>query len=149
MHVFNKPSGTWAESVQRVSDEAAGIIRLDIIQHADLAELLAHALLGDPEAIRLANMASSVLRRIGSASRREPMLCGSCPRPLKLKGHRFSVVIALPGRDQPSNALSMAICHRCATSREAVQDKAVEALQRIIWPDLRPITVTHPAGGRA
>ena len=148
MHVSNKPSRTWAEGVQRVSDEAAGVIQLDIIQHADLTELLAHAILGDPEAVRLANMASSVLRRIAAAPRRKPMLCGSCPRPLKLKGHRFSVVIALPGRDQPSNALSMAICHRCATSHEAVESKAVQALRRI-WPDLRPITVTHPTGGQA
>ena len=148
MHVSNKPSQAWAEGVQRVSDESAGVLQLDIIQHADLPELLAHALLGDPEAVRLANMASDVLRGIAAAPRRKPMLCGSCPRPLKLKGYAFSLVFALPGRDQPSNVLSMAICHRCGTSHDAVQGKAVQALRRI-WPDLRPITVTHPAGGQA
>ena len=148
MHVSNKPSRTWTEGVQRVSNEAAGVIQLDIIKHADLAELLAHAILGDPEAVRLANMASDTLRRIAAAPRRKPMLCASCPTPLRLKGHRFSVVVAIPGRDQPANALALAICHGCATGRDAVQDKAVEALKRL-WPDLRPITVTHPAGGRA
>lgn len=74
------------------------------------------------------------------------MLCGSCPRPLL--NNEFSFVITRPACDDPINAVALAICRKCGTTREDIQQKAVIALRRI-WPDLRPITITNPAGGRA
>ena len=42
----------------------------------------------------------------------------------------------------------MAICHRCGTTPGGIHAAAVASL-RLIWPDARPIHVTHPDGGRA
>ena len=60
----------------------------------------------------------------------------------------FAVVVAIPGCDDPSAGLALAICTRCGSDRASITAKAAVALRRI-WPDLRPITITNPAGGHA
>ncbi len=51
-------------------------------------------------------------------------------------------------RDDPQRDVAFGICVKCGTSAEALQAKATKALHSI-WPDLVPIEVTHPGGGRA
>lgn len=135
----------WAAGVARISAECAGVVALQVVTVEDMPELLGHALVGDPEAVRFAGLVSQVLQRIQDAPRDRAMLCGCCPK--RLRGGRYSIVCAIPHRDDPREALTLAICRRCATRHDAIVQKAGQALRRL-WPDLRPIDI-HPAEGRA
>lgn len=137
----------WAASMRRLHEEAAGVVGVTILQPRDMPELMAAALAGDPMAVGLLRTATDTINRIEAAPRRRPMLCGSCPRPLKVK-KGLSIVVATPDKDAPEQCLALAICTRCGTTVEEVQEKAVVALRRI-WPDTRQVTITHPEGGRA
>lgn len=135
-----------AAGLQRINVEAAGVIDLIVVRPIDAAEMLADAIAGSAEAMRLFRAISDASDRIAQAPKRTPMLCASCPRPLRGSGYAF--VVALPAVDRPEQALAMAVCTCCATEPDAIKAKAVDAL-RSIWPDLKPIAVTHPGGGRA
>ena len=135
-----------AEGIARFQSEAGGIMELVVVRPADAVDILADVLAGDDQAIRLMRMLDQADTAIRSAPRRLPMLCASCPRPLK-RG-RYAFGIALPASDNPTHGLALAVCTRCATDRGDVQAKATAALRRV-FPDLRPVTVTHAAGGRA
>ena len=50
--------------------------------------------------------------------------------------------------DTASQGITMGICAACAIEPDDLLAKAREGLTRI-WPDLRPVAVTHPAGSRA
>lgn len=132
------------ECVELLHEEAGGMLDVRIIRHADVPSLLARALAGDLEASQALSMAERVIGGIQRAPRRRPMLCGACPGPLR--NSRYAVVLALPARDDPTNGISFAICHKCGTSQSALERAAQTALQRI-WPKLRKITVTHAGGG--
>lgn len=139
--------GDWADGVARVSAEAAGLVEVQVVMRKDMPELLGCALAGDPEALRLGHLVCDTLDRIERAPKRRPMLCGCCPRTLR-RG-RYSLAFAVPRRDAPQEALSLAICEGCATDHAGVMDKVHAALRRI-WPDLRPLPgPIHPAEGRA
>lgn len=137
----------WASGIARISAEAAGLVEVQVVTREDMPELLAHAMLGDPEAMHLGRLVCDALGRIERAPKRRPMLCGSCPRALR-RG-RYSLAFAVPRRDAPQEALSLAICEVCATDHAGVVDKAHAALKRV-WPDLRPLPgPVHPAQGHA
>lgn len=135
---------SWADQMQSVNDEAAGILRLEVFQPSDLPDLVLAALAGDAEAGGFARAINTALGNIARAPRRRPALCGSCPRPVR-RNTAFTIVIAVPDRDEPSNAVTLAICSRCGVTHDDVRNRAVEALRRI-WPDGRLIQVAHPAG---
>lgn len=133
------------EGVQLVHEESGGLLDIRIVRNTDMPALLAQVLVRNAEASQIFTMVSRVVDGIQRAPRRRPMLCGSCPGPLR--NGRFAVALALPARDDPKNGLSFAICDRCGTSRAAMERAAHKALTRI-WPDLRPIKITHNAGAR-
>lgn len=138
---------SWVAGMEAVQEQAAGALEIEVIRPVDAVDILGAALTGDPNAARTMQMLVDTAKRIEAASHtRKPMLCGSCPRPLL--DNKFSFVLAYPARTDPINAVALAICRKCGTTREGIQQKAVTALRRI-WPDLRPITVTNPEGGRA
>ena len=132
--------------VQRVNDEAGGVLRLQVIRRSDLPGLALDALAGDAEAAELLRQAQDTAAAIEAAPRHRLMLCGSCPR--GLRDRKYAVVLARPGCDDPTMALAMAICLRCGPTPGAIQAAARVALRRI-WPDLRDLQVSHPEGGRA
>jgi len=134
------------EGVQRVNDEAGGMLTVQVIQQHDMPAMIAGALGGSAEAMQLLRLTNQVLANIQGAPRRKPMLCGCCPR--ALRGGRYAVIIARPACDDPTEGLSLAICRKCGPDFDAIQAKATVALARI-WPNVRPVTVTHPEGGRA
>lgn len=135
----------WAEGVRRVHDQAAGVVRLLVILPADLPALLAGAVVGDPEARKLATCVSHAKRGIERAPRKRPMLCGSCPRPLL--GGRYSIVCAIPNRADASEALTLGICFKCGNDEGTIARAAARALTDL-WPDAR-ILDQHPSEGRA
>jgi len=137
---------TLQDGVQRVNDEAGGLLTVQVIQQHDMPAMVADALCGRAEAMQLLRLTNQVLANIQGAPRRNPMLCGSCPR--ALRGGRYAVIIARPTCDDPTQGLSLAICRKCGPDFDAIQVKATVALARI-WPNVRPVTVTHPEGGRA
>ena len=134
------------EGVRQVSDEAAGVLSLQVIQRGDMPALISDALSGSGEAMDLLRLVRETMAGIQAAPRRKPMLCGCCPK--ALRDGRFSVVLAKPDRADASQGVAMMICARCGQNRGAIQAAALVALRRI-WPDCRPITITHPGGGRA
>lgn len=134
------------DGVQRVNDEAGGLLELQVIQRTDLPALMLDALAGSSEAAQTLRLANDAVAGIQAAPRRRPMLCGCCPR--ALRGGRYAVVLARPARDDAAQPLAMAICTKCGPDFGAIQAAATVALRRI-WPDLRPITITHSKAGRA
>ncbi len=61
---------------------------------------------------------------------------------------RYAVAVAIGSVPTPERGLALGICTWCATEPDDLLAKAREGLARI-WPDLRRIEVTHPAGGSA
>jgi len=134
------------EGVQRVSDEAGGMLTLQVIRRADMPTLMLDALAGSDEAVQLLRLVRETVAGIRAAPRWRPMLCGCCPQ--ALRGGRYALVLAKPARDDATQGIALAICSRCGPTYGAIQAAAAVALRRI-WPDLRPITITHPKGGQA
>ncbi len=134
------------DGIRQVHVEAGGLLELQVVQRADMSALILDALAGSDEAAQLLRLTQDTLAKIKAAPRREPMLCGACPR--ALQGGRFAIIIAKPSCDDPTQGIAMAICTRCGPNLPGIQAAARTALQRI-WPDLRPVVVTHPKGGRA
>lgn len=134
------------DGIQRVSDEAGGLLTLQVVQRTDLPALILDALAGSNEAAQTLRLVNDTVTSIQAAPHRRRMLCGACPR--GLRDGRFSVIIARPARDDAAEGLAMAICAKCGPDFGAIQVAARVALARV-WPDVRPVTVTHPAGGKA
>ena len=132
----------WSDGIQAVQQESGGLMSFNVIRQADAPGLLFDAMRGDPDATRLAQGLASLLGQIASAPRHKPVLCACCPRALR---RTFAVIIAGPERPNARNSIGFGICERCATEPEDIRTKAIEALRRI-WPDARPVTITH---GRA
>jgi hypothetical protein len=138
----------WRDGVQAVNDEAAGLLDVNIIDAVSGAELLANAALGDREAAALLLAVTQAAARIKQAPRRKPALCICCPRAVKRLSSATVFGVAVPATANPSGAIGFVFCDRCAGDRDTLAAKAAEGLRRI-WPDLRPVAVTHPEGGRA
>ena len=134
------------DGIQRVSDEAGGLLEVLVVQHCDLPALIGDALGGSEEALHILRMVNNVAGSIQSAPPRKPMLCGACPA--GLHGAAFSVIIARPACDNPSEGLAVAICPKCGPDYDAIYAAATVALGRI-WSGVRPVQVTHPSGGKA
>lgn len=126
--------------------EAGGAIELVIVRPIDAPDVLARAVAGDPEAVKVFGALTNAARAVEDAPKKKPVLCATCPRPLRGTGYTFGIV--LPMRDDPQSGVAFGICVKCGTSLEALQVKATKALHKI-WPDLVPVEITHPGGGRA
>jgi hypothetical protein len=135
-----------AEGISTISAEASGVMNLAIVRPIDAVMYLAEAIAGSADAARVFRSVTQAQAGIKKAERRKPMLCASCPRALRKNAYTFAVT--LPRCDDPTQALTMAVCHHCGTDLEVTTAKALGAL-RLIWPNLRPIVVTHADGGHA
>jgi hypothetical protein len=131
---------------EAVHREAAGLLTLNVIRPERFLGLVLASMSGDAEAARLVQSAVDTVARIERAPRREPKLCGCCPRILRKS--KFVICVAYPAVDSPETGIAFALCERCSGDDAVVRDNASKAL-RAVWPDLRPITVTHGEGGRA
>jgi hypothetical protein len=139
-------SRAWRSGIKTVHQHAAGLLEIIIVQPAEMLELLIGSLCGDPRATAIARAASAAVGGIMSAATSsDPKLCLTCPR--ELRDTNCTVVLAVPHRADPTTAMGSAICPRCAATDDLI-GKASVAL-RGIWPSLRPVSVTHPDGGRA
>lgn len=136
----------YTDGLARFESDASGMAELLIIRPSDALDILTDALAGDHQAGSIFRALSEAARSVEAAPRRKPMLCSCCPRPLR--GSVFTFGLILPSRDDPSTGLALGVCSHCAVERSDVRAKATEALRRLL-PDLRPVTTTHPAGGRA
>ena len=137
----------WMSGVRAITEEAAGLLTVEIIRCDDMPGLIALALVGDPDASRAVHAVQRTLMVIRNAPRRSPTLCSCCPRPIR-KGVGFALVLAVPERSDPSHFLGLAVCEKCASTTGEIREKATGALRKL-WPDLRPVDVTHRHGGRA
>ena len=137
---------TWVEGIRQVHDESAGMLSVVIVRQCDAVHLAMDALSGDDKAVALLQQVNDCLQRIGAAPARKPAQCGCCGT--NLEAGRFAIVIASPDTDTPSAGLGLAICRRCGVTAGAIKAAALSAL-KVIWPDLRPVQVTHPEGSRA
>ena len=81
-----------------------------------------------------------------AATRGQFALCACCPAPL-VPG-RYAVAVVTGASGAAVHGISLGICTACAIEPDDLLAKAREGLTRI-WPDLRPVAVTHPAGSRA
>jgi hypothetical protein len=138
----------WRDGIQTVNDEAAGLLDVSIIDAVCGAELVADAMLGSPEAAALLLAVAQAAARIKKAPRQSPALCICCPRPVKRVCATTVFGVATPAVANPGSAIGFVFCDRCAGNRDTLVARAADGLGRI-WPDLRPVAVTHPEGGRA
>ncbi len=136
----------WAAGVQRLHDEAAGIVHLDVVRQTDMPCLVLAGLNGSVEAGRLLFAVTDALRRIQGAPADALMECACCGK--ALKASRYSIVVVRPSVSDPAARMTLAICGRCGPTVGAIKAAATRSL-RSIWPYVRPIEVTHPEGGRA
>jgi hypothetical protein len=137
----------WADGLRRVHEEAAGVLELHIIRPREMLDLLADALSGDRRATIIAQAALDTVATVSrTAASGHAKLCLSCPR--ELMDQQFTVVLVVPERSHPSKAIGAAMCHACGLTESDIRNKAAVAF-RGIWPDLRPITITHQTGGHA
>lgn len=143
------PTDALTAGLSAIQADAGGVLMVTVVHPSEGPMLLASAMNGNKTAIRLFQAIVQSLEGIARAPRRRPMLCATCPRPLR-KMSGFSIAVAMPERGDPSHGLCLAICARCANENQpnAVTAKAITALAKI-WPDLKPVTVTHKTGGRA
>ena len=142
------PKAAWRAGVQRVHDESGGLLDVDIIDAAAGVALLTAAALGDCGAAALLQSVTQAAARIKHAPRRKPALCMCCPRAIKRITSRTVFGIATPSIATPTGAIGFVFCDHCAADAATLPAKAAEGLRRI-WPDLRPVVVTHSTGGRA
>jgi hypothetical protein len=146
----NSTAAAWrkemAVGLQKMQAESGGVASLFVVRPCDAARLVACALAGNSEAAAVLQAVSRALDGIQRAPRRRPMLCASCPRPLR--HGRYAVAVAIPDSGEASQALALAVCTRCATDPAEIGQKAFAGFRRF-WPDARTIQISHPGGGTA
>lgn len=143
-----KSDSTWRQGVQSVNDESAGLLDVSIVDGASGSALLAAALNSDYEAAVLLKSVAQAAARVKQAARRKPALCICCPRTIKRITAATVFGIATPSIASPTGAIGFVFCDRCAEDPATLPAKAAVGLRRI-WPDLRPVVITHATGGRA
>ncbi len=133
-------SDSWPGRIQRLHDDSGGFLNIMVVQSNDIGAVVGMAQSGDALAERIARAVAEMMTVVGQGSRRTPVLCTSCWKPLRRS--RFAVVIASPDHCGPSAVITMAICNRplCGPTGEAIQRQAAAALRRI-WPDARSVAL--------
>ncbi len=135
-----------AEGLAGLRSEADGVVELVVLRPADAAGVLADAMAGDARAYGIATALRDIIALVEHARSGTPKVCVSCSQPLRREG--FAVGLVMPTTENPGHVLGLGVCRRCAKSRVDVTAKLMKAV-RATWPDVRPVMVTHSAGGRA
>jgi hypothetical protein len=138
----------WRVGVQDIHDEAAGLLNVDIVDPLRCFQLLAAAALGDYEASVLIQAVAQAGRAVKKAPPRKPTRCMCCPRVVRRISATTVFGVAYPATGNPSAALGFVFCDGCSSDHGTLVEKATAGLRRI-WPDLRPVVITHPVGGVA
>ncbi len=133
--------------IARVHVQAGGVLDVYLVSGAEAADLMTASFLGVGHATRLLGAVStSIAHVLRSTGKRNPTLCVCCPRCVRrLDGIRIGIVAA--ATDDAADVISFVVCARCSSAPDLTKN-IMHALRRI-WPDLRPISITHPTGGRA
>lgn len=134
-------------AVGQVAIEGGGMIAFDAVRVRDLPRLLGEALSGNQEARMVLQAVEHALTKVKVAPQRRPMLCTSCPRPVR-DGDKFAVVVLRGAAADACQAITMVVCHRCGPTPGAIRAAATVGVRRF-FPDARPIETTHENGGRA
>jgi hypothetical protein len=137
----------WRRSIGTAGEDTGQLYELIFAGPAEVAGMLFAAAGGGERAMMIARAAAKVFAATDTAAKTTtPRLCLACPQ--ELTDYRFLVALAVPGCDDPAQIIGAALCHTCAGADESSREKAALAF-RAVWPDLRPIRVTHPSGARA
>src|ERR1700722_6952088 len=83
--------------------EAAGLVQLVVVQSIDAAGIRADAIAGNSEAVWLSSLISQASDGIAGATKWNPKLCASCPRPLRRRSC-YAFVVAMLLVDRPEQA---------------------------------------------
>jgi hypothetical protein len=127
-----------AAGVLRVHHEAQGRVMIYLMTGLDLLLGLAS---GDRETATLARAGMKTAATMLEATLAgRPMLCGCCPAEI---GVDFVIMLAVPARAKPENAMGFALCPACIDDPAA----PMTALRRC-WPDFRELII-HRTGGSA
>jgi hypothetical protein len=130
--------------ITELQREAAGVAGFIIVGPADFLRLILASALGDADATRLARAAADAIERIGTVP--GGMLCLTCTDRIELDAEP-SLVITRGESPAAKTAIVNMLCHACA-ARTDVLERIMAGLRQI-WPSARPISITHPDGGRA
>jgi hypothetical protein len=130
-----------------LADEAGGLLTVHVISRDELPSLLRATMSGNARAAQLVRAVLASIDNVESAPKRSPMPCGACQRPVK---HRsaYCVGVVLPDVDLPCRAVGFALCRHCCGTSAAADMAAIRAV-RDVFPNARPIVITHRHGGRA
>jgi hypothetical protein len=126
---------------QRLQAEGGGLIEVTVVTAVEALALAAAALAGDRQAAVKLQAFVCFMQRLDNAQ-----LCLTCDR--LLRGGRIAVVLILPSRNDPTQALGLGLCEHCFAAHPdlAAVETAVQQALRRIWPDLRPIAVLAGEG---
>jgi hypothetical protein len=131
----------WNEGFAHLVTESGGVLAVVIVRPPDIPALFDAARAGDREATRLISAVTSFIERVNAAA---PVQCGSCD--VDLADTPFSVVIALPSRDDPTKGVALGVCVACAIEHDEILARAMMLLRQV-FPGLRRVeTQGHEAG---
>jgi hypothetical protein len=133
----------WTEGLSRILTESGGALAVMIVRPPDAPALFEAAQAGDREAARMARAVAAFVERVNGA---EPTLCATCDA--DLADTPFSVAVVLPSCDDPTKGVAVGVCAECASGRDAILGKAIEALRQVL-PDIRHIEMQGHAAGHA
>jgi len=89
------------DGLHTLRTQGGGMLELEVIQPSDSMALLLCARADSVRAQQTLTPVMSLLKSIGTAPRKVPRLCGSCPRAVR-RNSKFSIVVAWPSCDAPS-----------------------------------------------
>jgi hypothetical protein len=139
----------WEADIRHLHAAAAGVLRLVLFTASDVAVLTKDALAGDARAAGYLKALDAFLRRIETPQQGEDArLCLTCDRRLE-SSRRILVALVIPERDDPTHCMALGVCEACVGSRldrAAVETAVLQALRRLLWPDLRRIAPPASAG---
>ena len=135
------------QTVSRVAAEGGGMIAFTAIRSRDIPLLRLEALMGNVEACSVLQAVEHGLAKIRTAPRHRAMLCVTCPRPVR-DGDRFALAVIHGAVEQPTQAVALAICHRCGPTPGAIHAATTVGIRRF-FPEARTVETTHENGGRA
>jgi hypothetical protein len=144
-HQNSKPGGrTFAEGVAQLNRESGGLLRVEIIRPQDVFALSCAVFSGDGRALARLTAALESSERIRRMARKSPAICLTCPR--AVRDPQATLAILAPENDAATVTICSAICARCSTGSASEVLKRAATAYTTIWPNLRCVEITHPAG---
>ena len=130
--------------MRAVQTESGGVMRMHLVELADLDAIHAAALVDDRNSRRLLRLVSQSLFQIADAPRRKPALCLCCPQPIRQTKDAAVFCFVLPDVTSPEHGIGAAVCAKCARHADLL-GRATTAFRRL-WPDLRTVDISAQCG---